>query len=343
MKYIMIYILVFIVFPVAFFFPFHIRKKNEYTEILNKNDTYVLRGFAAVAVMIAHYVVYSMAEAGDLRGLISVWKWAGGLGVCIFFFCSGYGLLLSTANKEINKQFLWKRLKSILPTYWLLRLMSALLLNEMKNGVWDFILYVVGIKRPAWFVTEILLVYLLFYISVKVSKKKEILVMTVMLTVMSFFFFLLGFEAMWYNANLLFALGMIFARYKESCIHWFCEKYFLKMVVVFFLFCLLAGIFVTLKINGISCDGIKLLAGGGVCIILFQVLIKLKLESVSMIFIGRNSLQLYLIHSNIWAFCSQGNVFVNVQLKFCICVAMSLLCVWLYDVGRRMIKNFACK
>ena len=338
MKYIIIYILVFIVFPVVFFFPFHIRKKNEYAEILSKSDTYILRGFAAIAVMIAHYVTYCMREAEDFGGLISVWKWAGGLGVCIFFYSSGYGLLVSTANKEVNKQFLWKRIKSILPTYWLLRLIPALLLNEMKNGVLYFILYVVGIKRPAWFVTEILLVYLLFYISAQISKKKEILVMTVMLAAMSFVFFLLVFEAMWYNANLLFALGMIFARYKEFIINWFSKKYFLKVIVVFFLFCMLAGIFVILKEKGISCDGMKLLAGGLVCIVLFQILIKLKLESSSMTFIGKNSLQLYLIHSNIWAICSQGNVLQNVQLKFCICVAMSLLCVWIYDKVRHIWK-----
>lgn len=340
MKYIIIYILVFIVFPAVFFFPCHIRRKNEYAEILSKSDTYILRGFAATSVMIAHYVVYCMLEADDFgQGVIAVWKWAGGLGVCIFFFCSGYGLLLSTENREVNKQFLWRRIKSILPTYWILRLVSALFLNEVKNGVLYFILYVVGIKRPAWFVTEILLVYLLFYITSKISKRREILVMAVMLSAMSIFFFLLGFEAMWYNANLLFALGMIFARYKESMIDWFSEKYFFKVVMAFFLFCMLAGIFVVLKKKGISCDGMKLLAGGVVCIVLFQVLIKLKLESSCMIFIGRNSLQLYLIHSNVWAIYSQANVLQNVQLKFCVCVAMSLLCVWLYDKGRPIIKS----
>lgn len=339
MKYIVIYILVFIVFPAAFFLPFHVRKKDEQTEILSKSDTNILRGFAACSVMIAHYTVYCMREADDFGGLMSAWKWAGGIGVCIFFFCSGYGILLSTANKEVNKQFLWKRIKGILPTYWILRLIFGIATKKMKNGVLYFILYIVGIKRPAWFVTEILLVYLLFYISVKISKRKEILVMTVMLAIMSFFFFLLGFEAMWYNANLLFALGMVFARYKDSIIDWFNEKYFLKVVVAFFFFCMLAGMFVILKEKGISFDGMKLLAGGLVCTVLFQVLIKLKLESACMIFIGRNSLPLYLIHSNIWTICSQGNVLQNLQLKFCVCVAMSLLCIWIYDKGRCVIKS----
>ncbi|MBD5496306.1 MAG: acyltransferase [Lachnospiraceae bacterium] len=341
MKYIIIHILVFIVFPIAFFFKSNIRKQDQFAEILNKNDTYVLRGFAAIGIMIAHYVGYSMREASDFGGLCSIWQYAGGLGVCIFFFCSGYGLLLSTKNRDINKQFLWKRGKSILPTYWVLRLISALLLNKMKDGIVYFVFYVIGIKEQAWFVTEILLVYLLFYISIKIDKKKMILVMTLMLMTMSFLFFLLDFEARWYNANLLFALGMLFACYKEVIISWLNKKYLLKVIMVVFLFCMSAGIFVVLKKNGMPSDGMKLLASGLSCILLCQVLIKVKLESPCMIFIGKNSLQLYIIHLSVWSVFSQWYVpaEVDIQFKFCTCVAISFLCVCIYDAGRSLIKS----
>lgn len=202
-------------------------------EILNKDDTNVLKGFAAVCIMLAHYVLYSMEEtATALGGPIAVMKWAGGLGVCIFFFCSGYGLFLSVSEKEIENVFLWKRFKRILPAYWILRFIFAVLLNEMQHGFIYFVLYVLGIKEQAWFVTEILLVYILFYISVKISRKHLIPIMTAMLAAMSLLFFFMKLEARWYNANLVFALGMIFACYKSRLIEWLEKKYWLKVLEV---------------------------------------------------------------------------------------------------------------
>ena len=112
MEYISIYILVFVLFPIAFFYKAKIRKKEDIIkESLNKNDTFCLKGLCAVAIMLSHYVMHGMDEADSFGGPIAAMKWAGGIGVCVFFFCSGYGLFLSTEDKEIENTFLWKTSK----------------------------------------------------------------------------------------------------------------------------------------------------------------------------------------------------------------------------------------
>lgn len=334
----LIYILIFIVFPCAFFYKSHIRKE-EYIlkEVLNKNDTSVLRGFAAIAIMFAHYVVHSMDETDSFGGPIAVMKWAGGLGVCIFFFCSGYGLFLSIDDKKIERGFLWKRFKRILPTYWILRLIFAILLKKIGNSVLYFVLYVLGIREQAWFVTEILLVYILFYISARISRKYLIPVMTAMLTAMSLLFFFMDLEAMWYNANLLFVLGMLFACYKSKLIKWLNNNYWLKLMATVCLFGILAGIFIVTKGTAVS-NFFKLPAGGLVSIILVQLLIKIKPESPIMIFIGKYSLELYIIHLSVWQVYSKLIVNSNIQFKFLICVVISLLGTWVCCLAKQLIK-----
>lgn len=337
MEYISIYILVFVLFPIAFFYKAKIRKKEDIIkEVLNKNDTFCLKGLCAVAIMLSHYVMHGMDEANSFGGPIAAMKWAGGIGVCVFFFCSGYGLFLSTEDKEIEKAFLWKRFKRIFPAYWFLRLIFGLLLKRTQNGILYFILFVLGIKQPAWFVTEILLIYILFYISARISKKHIIPIMTAMLTVMSLLFFFMELEARWYNANLVFVLGMVFACHKSELLGWLNKNYFFKLIGNVFLFLLLLCVFIATK-GMLFRDFIKLPAGGLVSIMLVQLLIKIKPESSFMFFIGKYSLELYLIHLNIWQIYSELDINQYVPVKFWSCVVVSLLCTWLYSLVDSMI------
>lgn len=90
-----------IVFPIFVVWKAKIFGRNSWnTEALAKEDTYAIRGIAAVFVLFAHLLI-AISEAGiGTLGPAVLYKWCGGLGVCVFFFVSGYGLWVSREKKK---------------------------------------------------------------------------------------------------------------------------------------------------------------------------------------------------------------------------------------------------
>lgn len=338
----LIHIIVFILFPILFFHKASFQHERAQGEILSKTDTNMLRGFAAISIMFAHYVVYGIKEANPFGGPVIVMQWAGGLGVCLFFFCSGYGLMQTSANHKVDFGFLKQRFIKILPTYWVLNIFFALLRGDMGNGILSVFLTILGLRSPAWFIVEILLIYILYFIVFQINPKYPVLGMTVMLIIMSAVFFALNFEARWYNANFVFIIGMLCSKYKEKIITWLYHKYCLKLFGSVFLFGMLALVFIVIR-GTIAGDLMKILGGGILCILFLQLVMKIKLNSPFIIYIGKNSLQLYLIHTNIWSVFSPYLPGVNIQIKFIICMTASVLCIGLYNSCKYVIQNSRIK
>lgn len=334
----LIHIIVFVLFPISFFYKASFQHERACGDILSKNDTDMLRGFAAISIMFAHYVVYGMREASPFGGPVIVMQWAGGLGVCLFFFCSGYGLMQTTAKRKIDFYFLRQRFIRILPTYWILNVFFVLLRGDMGNGFLSALLTILGLRNPAWFIVEILLIYILYFIVFQVNPKYPVIGMTVMLIIMSAVFFVLNFEARWYNANFVFVIGMLCSKYKEKIITWLYRNFFLKLFGCILLFGLLTLVFIGIR-GTVAGDFMKILGGGILCILLIQLIMKVKLNSPFIIYIGKNSLQLYLIHTNIWSVFSPFLLGVNIQIKFVICMTASVLCIVLFNACKYGIQN----
>ena len=256
----LIHIIVFVLFPISFFYKASFQHERACGDILSKNDTDMLRGFAAISIMFAHYVVYGMREASPFGGPVIVMQWAGGLGVCLFFFCSGYGLMQTTAKRKIDFYFLRQRFIRILPTYWILNVFFVLLRGDMGNGFLSALLTILGLRNPAWFIVEILLIYILYFIVFQVNPKYPVIGMTVMLIIMSAVFFVLNFEARWYNANFVFVIGMLCSKYKEKIITWLYRNFFLKLFGCILLFGLLTLVFIGIR-GTVAGDFMKILGG----------------------------------------------------------------------------------
>lgn len=333
MQYWMIYVIIFVCFPLVLFWGASLR--IELDSMLDRIDTSVMRGIAAIGIMFAHYIIRSMDEDISFVGPISALQWAGGLGVCVFFFCSGYGLFLSVQNKSLKKDFLWKRFSKILPCYWILRLIFALSLGIYHGA--GFFLYVLGFVDQAWFVTEILLVYILFYISGTIFRKHFLLAMTGLLSIMSIVFCCMGLEARWYNANLVFIIGMVLALRKEKIVRWINRHFWGNLLGCIVMFGIFVAIFVSIRGSLLS-NAFKLSAGGLVSLLLIFFLIKIRITSPFMLFVGEYSLQMYLIHLFVWEYYSSLRVPQNVQYKFVLCVLASVILTWLYSVCEKKIK-----
>ena len=270
--------------------------------VLTKDDSAAMRGIAAMFVVLAHYLYYLKEQGLNRLGPAQLMEWCGGLGVCVFFFASGYGLWMSYRNKDIDRTYLYNRFKNLVPAVIILRLIFGLTSGISNNGALYFLLYIINLKEPLWFVSEIILVYIIFYIAMKISKKHCIKLVSFMLVIMSIIFYLLGFEARWYNANLVFTAGMLTARYRQPLLNFLKKLYFLKLVGMLIVFGICAVGFSAFK-GDIWANVLKLFAGAIFSICIFCVLMKLRIHSKLLLIIGRSSLQIYIIHLGVRDIC----------------------------------------
>lgn len=330
--------IVYLLFPLVVFMKAGIRDKEMTKRVLTKEDSTSLRGLAALFVMFSHYIVFIENKFMSSVGPAKVLEWFGGLGVCLFFFLSGYGCYATMDKKEVRISFLWKRFMNVLPTYLVLRIIFGFLLKEYDGEIITALLYILGFRTPLWFVSEIIIIYILLYIAAKLNKRYVIGITVVLLFIMSLVFLLLQFEARWYNANLIFCLGMLFAKHREKVLDFLSRHYWLHWAGGIFLFGLFSGAFVLFKPYVFSA-GLKLVAGGLFCFIFVLFLMRIQIASPAIMYIGKKSLHFYIIHLYVQNMYDRLIGLENAALWFILCILTSLTITVLYGLLEDGIKK----
>ncbi len=302
-------------------------KKGEFSDdFLQLEQTKLIQGFACIAVII-HHITQQITKYGTYnKGPITDFNNCGIIFTAIFFFCSGYGLVYSVYNKEnYLRSFLTKRLPTVLIPFWLINILGVLLMMfgfKVRYTVPEVLCYIFGImliNSNGWFIIEIAILYIFFYIFFKLIKKKDIaLVFTSIATVLVIIFsYHQGHETewfggeWWFNSTITFAFGMIFARFKDG-ITAFCKKHYkaVLIVTVILLDILLnAGNYMVARygyyvesLSGLGKYGkpCTLLVQMAECIVfvMFVILLnlKIKLGNKALKFISGISVELFLIH-----------------------------------------------
>jgi peptidoglycan/LPS O-acetylase OafA/YrhL len=152
-------------------------RKTNRTPLLDRQQTEQLKGFAIFLVILGHLWVH----VSDSRPLLVL----SGDGVTIFFFMlSGFGLAVSSGNRRPNaRTFAVRRLMRVMLPYWLatafIVALDAILLGRLLSPV-DLTLTLLGVNigdatrhldYARWFVTSILLWYVLFYLVMLLKDK----------------------------------------------------------------------------------------------------------------------------------------------------------------------------
>lgn len=298
MDLIIINIVCYLIFPLTILWRAEYLKDGWHEAVLTKDDSAAMRGIAAIFIVLAHYLFYVEGHGMNGLGPARLMEWCGGLGVCVFFFSSGYGLRTAYQKKDVDRSYLYNRFKNIIPATVILRLFFGAILGVCKKGLPYFLLYVINLKEPLWFVSEIVLVYIIFYIAMKISKKYSIALISAMLIVMSLIFYMLDFDARWYNANLVFSAGLLTAKYRTAILEFFKKSYFMKLCALLLSFGICAAGFSAFK-GGIWANLLKLSAGAIFSMCLFCILMKLRIHSRLLLSIGNASLQVYIMHLGI--------------------------------------------
>lgn len=296
---IILYAIVFIIFPAAVLYNIRFFKKGQFNDgIISLDESSILKGVAAWFIMISHYVT-NIGILGYDTGIAKVYEWFGGIGVCMFFFLSGYGLYMSAKRTSPTFRQLIKRELNVLIPMAVIQLIFWLSFYGSGKSFLDCILYITALDGSLWFLSEIMLIYIIFYLGMRFFKKHDILAVALMCLIMSAVFFILDFPARWYNANLVFALGMLFAKRRDSIIAFFKKRYVLKLILSFALFAVLSICYSLLNEFKVS-HVLKLLSGCALNIALFSLMLKVRLRSKIMDFFGNMSLQMFVVHVNVW-------------------------------------------
>lgn len=303
--------------------------------ILDKNYTTQIRGIAISFIMISHllYFVYLYPNSNinfywEKIIMFFIFTFTN-ISVGIFFFLSGYGNWFSITNKE-NKN-LWvinKLLKIYIPVGILIILSyistKFLNLNNLFPYWWTPIrnfFYLSTVMWSFWFLKVLAMSYIILFTVEKYIKKNKSIIISFLFLFYIIFCLYLGIESRWWFTSLCFPAGCLFAEHKNLYIKIFSK---VKIWLDTFLISLLILILFLFK-SKIIMIFISLLA----CIIVIKSSCFLNFKSKIFKYMGKYSLELYLIHLTLIPIIRnlrlQSLVISDSILKFLLILSISII------------------
>lgn len=302
-----------------------------YEDFFSLKTAKVLQGVAAIGIIL-HHLVQEVTNYGAIwKGPITHMNWMGILFTSVFFFSSGYGLLKSYETKpDYLEGFLEKRLPAVIIPFLMSNVIYLIALGVYGgriHRVTDTVTSLVGftlLNTNTWFLVEIIIFYLAFYALYKHLNNKN----HAFISMVGFVVFVMGISLLlghdnseinghwfmgewWYNSTIVFAVGMLVARYEKNFLEFIKKNYKWIFPVILLGF---VGIFILSEYmvqnvgyyceweghRGYSEKVLTALAQSttGILFMLMIILVCMKVRFYNKIiaFLGKISLALYIIH-----------------------------------------------
>lgn len=285
----------------------------------------VLGLFAVVIVL--HHLAQALAEQAGPLSVLENW---GVMFVGMFFFFSGYGLYRSYRNKpDYLQNFFKKRYAVILIPFYVCNVIF--ILTDLASGshysIGQALSYLSGwilLNTHMWYVVEIAIFYLLFYLTFRFCKndKMALTMLTVCIVIFMGISLCLGHGQYWlqgewwFNSSFLFVIGIYIAKNRDKIIS-FAKKHYTVLLTV----CIAVTVplyfansfmltnfsywcefepsltLIQIYIVRLLCLSVQL-----PMIIFFElsvllIMLKIRFDNPILRFLGKISLELYLIHN----------------------------------------------
>lgn len=286
---------------------------------LSRGNVNALRGIMAIEIVLGHtYGARDGTELLYVNDRIGLWP------VGIFFFLSGYGLMYSLHHKEqYCKGFLKKRIfqRIFIPFlvvfiiryivyYWQQNIIKTMLADLISN----------------WFVTEILLIYILWWVIYSfIDEKKAIMLWLIATTILNIIGCIYGIATRWYASTACFLVGIIWEKY-EKVIKAYLQYHYIRMALcsvgvwgsgtVLFLFLAKQNSWIACICMNITCVSL--------CILVYLVLMKFNIGNKATNFLGRYSWEIYLLHPTVIGYLSKiSNINILLWMILCMLIIVS--------------------
>lgn len=311
---------------------------------LSRSNTNSMKGLFAVSIIFCH-----LSEMPNVESFY-FFRGTGNLAVSMFFFLSGYGLMCSYEKNGLNN-FFKKRFSTVLIPFLFVQLFSFILFHylpavqglteetyNIKNLLLKFVKSGSTLTINAWYIYEILLMYLEFWLAFKIGGKNKkagtilIVVFTLLTTV---FFGVLTYKTEWkqFWAYSLpaFAYGIIWQGSRKEKIESQLQKnYYAKLlifitltVLLFFSYKLFEKIDI-IQAHNISPKSLsRYLTSPFFVTTVLLVSMKFKSNNIILDKLGNISYELYLYHGFVYCLLRSGTfAYVENDTLFAILVLL---------------------
>ncbi|MDO4189333.1 MAG: acyltransferase [Lachnospiraceae bacterium] len=231
-------LLLFITFYKSVFYS-GTNSSEEYSPVMwELSQAKMLQAVACLGVILHHLTQHISSYGSIYRGPITILSSMGILFTSIFFFFTGYGLIVSvTNNPNYLSTFLRHRLSTVLVPFLTANILCVLFrvfyshIPTMPIDVVRAIFGFVLLNGNGWYIVEVFFLYIAFYILFRFIKNKDFaLILLCIFTVLLIrYSYGLGHDhsdigdrpfygEWWYNSTVVFIMGLLFARFKNSIV-----------------------------------------------------------------------------------------------------------------------------
>ncbi|HPF29063.1 MAG TPA: acyltransferase [Lachnospiraceae bacterium] len=319
-----------IILLIIFLFGARCAKPGQFVQnALPLRVTKGIQGFFALCILVHHLALqvrYLPAYDNGLRFFENL----GVLFVGFFFFCSGYGLIISSETKEhYLDTFVKRRVFTVLVPFFICNyaFMFTTLLRGNQYSVGTLVQAFFGLfllNDHMWFAVEIMILYMVFFLLFRFVKKEWVryFLMTFFVLIMMTVSFFLGHEKAglqgaywfkgewWYNTTPLMLVGMLIARFRKPLRVMAQKLYWVLLAVDAILFYgLFAGTVTLISTGGywteyanykgyvdkITTLSVQLPMVISFVILLLLILLKVEINNKALEFFGKISLEMILL------------------------------------------------
>jgi peptidoglycan/LPS O-acetylase OafA/YrhL len=310
-----------IVISFIFIFLFFIslkKKKPQNDEFLSIDTGDTLRGVAIIVLIFHHF----FSKCVDGESFLTI---AGNWAVTIFLYISGIALYKTYGLKALNSKFIVNRIKRLLFPTWItltvFYLMDYVLIHTDSYTFKGVVLHYMGIlfplppNAPAWFVTYIAFLYIVYFLVTKTEHSDLFkignmyfycLVSSIIILIFSNNILLANFH-IWKQYTFLFPTSVLIGIYSSRINSIFLRLYKYPVLYLILIIFFMLPALMEIQFNFISqivgrevyLLMITALRGGSFFISLIAITIfldRMVFSSKILIFLGKNSFEIFLIH-----------------------------------------------
>lgn len=332
---------------ILFFIALIINLSPENNEYLGVESTTGLKGFLALGI-IFHHLSQWVTTGIEFQNF----SYMGTYIVSIFFFLSGYSLFVQKEKSENYLDgFIQKRMSKILTPF--LSISTLYLIYRYFNGeIIDLSFFIDLFKHGStviyngWFINIIILMYIFFYVSFKISKNSSVSIFlnTVFIMVYIILAMKLKYGFWWYNSCLPFIVGLLWGKHKKK-IDDFINRYYFIILIILTILLFISHQYDFLLGNFKIEDRYSYTFVANLDNIIFTLYFILLIKKINfsnkyLLFLGGISFELYMIHGLIMSILSRYMISstINDIIYTSFILIFSVLSAWFINSLLKKIK-----